>query len=309
LLDLDFYLNPIKNILVDYGASFNDSNQAPRMGELLASRGCPFQCAFCAVPALSQHRMRYHSPERVVADISDLLGRGANFVYFNDDCFTVNRQYTLALCNEIERVFGSRIPWVAQSRAENVDACLLAAMRRSGCVRIEFGFESGSRRMLRLLDKKAELANYYRAAELARAAGLQFQANMIVGCPEETRADIEASQAFLKTVQPDSVLLNVFWPLPGTRIWCRLASGRIALRSPSVQGLRFSVDDPLPMPAHPMLVRHNFTEMSDETFAATVTEMLELAPEAKQYFLDNVSLFEEAVAETGGLMVGRLSRA
>ncbi|MBU1809489.1 MAG: radical SAM protein, partial [Candidatus Omnitrophica bacterium] len=85
-----------------------------------------------------------------------------------------------------------------------------------GCVGIEYGFESGSQRVLDLMNKRLKIEESLAAAELARRARMRFQANIIVGYPGEQEEDFKKTISFIKKVKPNMVGFNIFMPLPGT---------------------------------------------------------------------------------------------
>lgn len=286
LLNIDFYFNPNKNILVDYKRSYR--GQDPRMGEILTSRGCPMQCAFCACPILWKGKARFHSEKWVLQDLIDIMSHGANFVYFNDDVFTVNPKRVLKLCRSITREgLNKQFQWVAQSRPDQINREMLSAMKKAGCMRIEFGFESGSQRILNSMKKNTTVSQYYRAVEIARETGLDFQANIIFGYPDEGEQDVLKTMKFLEETKASSVLLNAFYPVPGTEIYQELkATG-------------FRINDDF-MPSHPYLTPYNFTSMSDKKYEEVFWRLMEMAPEALTYWEQNKQTFRKVAEEVGG---------
>lgn len=283
LLDIEFYFNSDKNILVDYSKSYH--GQDPKMAEILTSRGCPMQCTFCACPNLWEKCVRYHSDRWVIKDLLDIILRGANFAYFNDDVFTINRKRVFELCKAIKREgLNSKIQWVAQSRPEHVEREMLLTMKEAGCVRIEFGFESGSQRILDLMNKRTSIKQYLKAVEITRQVGLNIQANIIFGYPGETKEDVNKTIDFLKTIKVDSVLLNAFQPIPGTDIYKVLKSDGYVLNDSFI-------------PSHPFLTPYNFTSMNDEKYKEMFWRLMELAPEALNYWEKNREMFNKVAIE------------
>ncbi len=287
LLDIAFYFNPNKNILVDYGKSYKGLN--PKMGEILTSRGCSMQCTFCACPIIWRKQVRFYSEKWVLRDLIDIMSYGANFVYFNDDVFTINRSRVLKLCKALENEgLNEKLQWVAQSRPEHIDIERLTAMKNAGCVRIEFGFESGSQRILDLMKKNTTMAQYHKAVKITRQVGLDFQANIIFGYPDEKEEDVVKTLNFLKEIDAPSVLLNAFWPVPGTEIYQKLTANGV------------KIDDNF-MPSHPYLMPYNFTSMNDEKYEEMFWQLMEMAPEAKSYFERNKQIFKKVRTEIGGI--------
>jgi radical SAM superfamily enzyme YgiQ (UPF0313 family) len=99
-------------------------------------------------------------------------------------------------------------------------------MKKMGCDRVEFGFESGSERVLRLMNKKSNTYKNYRAAQICKQVGMQFQGNFIIGYPDETEEDLLQTVNFMKRSRPNVILMNIYWPLPGTVSYNQLVEGQ-----------------------------------------------------------------------------------
>jgi anaerobic magnesium-protoporphyrin IX monomethyl ester cyclase len=289
----DYYLTKDKNILVDYGRSLGDSSSG--MAEVITSRGCNGHCRFCAVRSAVGFRMRFHSLDWVIGELKELIRNGIGSVYFNDDVFTVDRERTIELCERIIREDIHReLKWIAQSRVDAVDVELLSIMRAAGCVRIEYGFESGSEQVLKEMGKNIGLSEYYRVAEETNRVGITFQANVIYGYPVETKKSVTETITFLSNIDSDSVLLNVFSPVPGSGVWYELKQ-RGQLDDVDINGEW--------LPAHPCLARRNYTKMSDAEWVEHLLRLMEYAPEALSFYENNEVMFREVSEVSDGLLI------
>jgi radical SAM superfamily enzyme YgiQ (UPF0313 family) len=105
-----------------------------------------------------------------------------------------------------------------------MDRELMAAMKASGCVKIAFGVESGSQRVLDLIGKRITPAQARECFRLAREAGVMSQAFFMVGHPEETAEDLAATERLIRELRPDLLFLSVAAPLPGTRYYALMRS-------------------------------------------------------------------------------------
>ena len=110
-----------------------------RAGLLFANRGCPYTCSYCHV--WFGRKLRTRQPARVLTDIRALVDAGTRQFFFLDYTFTFDRAWTLELC-ELLAAAELGVTWVCQTRCENVDASVLAAMRRGGCVGVYYGIET-----------------------------------------------------------------------------------------------------------------------------------------------------------------------
>ena len=124
-----------------------------RMACFLTSRGCPFNCIFCH-NSWRGTPVRGVSPEVIIEELERLIrDYRAHYVWFLDDNFFWKRNSALRFC---ELVIQKKLPvyWATSTRPDSIDDELLALAARSGCKRLAFGFESGSQRVLNVLNKK-----------------------------------------------------------------------------------------------------------------------------------------------------------
>ncbi|MBN1796321.1 MAG: glycosyltransferase [Sedimentisphaerales bacterium] len=183
------------------------------------SRGCPFKCRFCSVGSIWGKKYTYFSAERVVSEIEYLVKNyGAKGIYFREDNFTLNRTRLEKFCNLIIEK-GLKIQWVCESRVSNLDADIMRLMARAGLKGFYFGVESGSQRMLDLMDKGITVEQIRNAFKLCKEANVKAAASIIVGVPGETQQDIKATQDLLNEIKPDVTWANVFVGIPDSSLY------------------------------------------------------------------------------------------
>jgi radical SAM superfamily enzyme YgiQ (UPF0313 family) len=195
------------------------SARGPRPISLMASRGCPFPCSFCAGPVALGRRRRAHSPARVVAMMRELYDRfGTTHTYFHDDHFTLDRPWLDEL---VERCIAEPAPlaWSCASRVEALDEALLARMRRAGCYQIGVGGESGSTEVLKRLDKRLTVNRLDAGIRRIRDAGIETKLYVMIGTPGETPGDVLRTLELVRALAVDHVQVLYFTPLPGTSSW------------------------------------------------------------------------------------------
>lgn len=182
---------------------------------LFTARGCPFDCAYCASRVVGGGRVRQRSIAKVMEEVDYLAGLGFTHITVDDDTLTLDRRRVLAFCAGMKARRG--LTWNCTSRADAMDRELMEAMRDAGCIKIAFGVESGSQRVLDAIGKRITVAQARECFRLAREAGLPAQAFFMVGHPEETQEDIAATEALIHELKPDLLFLSLASPLPGTR--------------------------------------------------------------------------------------------
>jgi len=214
-LDMDFYLRVTKNVIrYLYTSGVH----------ILASRGCPFLCTFCAAKNLwntadSKAKVRYKPVRQVVDEIKYLRGRyGLDAFYLADDTFAMNRNRAIEFCDEL--LAGSvNIIWAMETRVNLVTEELLRAVKRAGCIQVEFGVESGSQKALDRMKKGIRVEDTVRAFELCRKYGLRTFANMMINTPLETEEDVRQTIELKKRIRASHTGVNLTAPIIGTDVY------------------------------------------------------------------------------------------
>lgn len=189
---------------------------------VVTARGCPFACRFCASQSYYGRRVRYRPVEQVLAEVRELaLALGVRNLGFWDDTFTLDRKRVMDICQGIRDIPG-KVEWICLARVDTVDPDLLAAMAAAGCYQIQYGVESGSERLLRLLGKNCTLEQVKNAFQWTRQAGIQSAGFFMLGIPGETPTEREQTIALAKALRPDYASFNICTPLPGSPLYADL---------------------------------------------------------------------------------------
>jgi anaerobic magnesium-protoporphyrin IX monomethyl ester cyclase len=227
-----------------------------RATTLYSSRGCAYDCNFCAGKvATGGGRVRYQSVDMVIEEIK-LLQRDYDVqgIYFADDMFDVNRERADIICEKlIQTGLNRKVHIYPQIRVNNIDKGRLKLMKRAGVIRVDIGFESGSQKTLDAMNKRTTVEQNYRAARILHEMGLQFQANIIVGYPGEDEEDIRQTELLLRRTRPHWINFAEFLPLPGSRVYGDLEQKRL-IRSEMLEYTR----------------PYNLTNMDDKTFGGFI---------------------------------------
>ncbi len=227
-LDLDA-LPPIPYELVDVAAY----QRRGLLWALYTSRGCPHRCGFCAVSKVHSRRWRGQSAERVLAEMRRLHGFGARQINICEDNFFVDRRRGERLAQLLGES-GLGIEWTASARVDDIlrlSPETLALYHRSGLRHLHIGAESGSDRVLALLNKRIGRNDILAANLHLKAAGIVPEYIFVMGFPTETEAERQETLdliAQLKRENPDAWFwrLNRYVPYPGTPLYdMALAAG------------------------------------------------------------------------------------
>jgi len=186
-----------------------------RRSAVLTSRGCPFHCSWCSKPTFGTS-FRQQSPRRVLDEVRALRERyGVDYVRFCDDVFGIDRRWLERLLDGlIEEVPGLRFECLA--RVDLLKPDLLERMHQAGLTRVYLGVESGSQRMLDVMNRGTRLAQIERAAAELRRAGVRQFWFLMLGYPGETLEDIEATLQLFRRFSPEEYSVSIAVPVPGT---------------------------------------------------------------------------------------------
>jgi radical SAM superfamily enzyme YgiQ (UPF0313 family) len=222
--ELDDIPTPDRNLCDRDHYSLFGPRQRGKTAVVITSRGCPFRCSFCSRIALTQNTYRVRSPENVLAELEELHREGYRFLFFGDNNFLIDRKRVLAIADGIiARGFAFRI--VVAGRVDAADPELFARLRQAGVFLLSMGLESGVQSSLDFLNKGTTVERNGRAVRLAHQAGLFVHANFILGCADETEADLLATRRFVLDLPLDSIFVNVLSYQYGSSLWTE-AHGR-----------------------------------------------------------------------------------
>tara|TARA_B100000959_G_scaffold284860_1_gene357671 strand:+ start:26 stop:1441 length:1416 start_codon:yes stop_codon:yes gene_type:complete len=184
---------------------------------IFTSRGCPYKCTFCDRPHLGK-MFRARSPENVVQELEECVKMGIDNFLFYDDTFSVNKKRVIDICKEIIKR-KLNIDWDIRTRVDNVNEEMLRLMKKAGCNGIHYGIETGSEKILKVLDKGITIEQANRIFELTRKYRIPTLAYFMIGNPTETIDDINTTFKVMKMLKPDYVHLTILTPFPGTKIY------------------------------------------------------------------------------------------
>ena len=183
---------------------------------VLASRGCPYSCIFCA-DALPN--VRFRSPDKVVDELDIMVRRYClERVDFADSVFTLDRERTLALCGAIKKR-GLKLKWSCLTRCDLVDKELLFAMNDAGCFLILFGVESGVEEIRRKAGKNIYDEKVREAFSMCHELGIRTGASFMFGHPEETLEDMRKTIDFACSLDTTYGVFSMTELMPGTRMF------------------------------------------------------------------------------------------
>lgn len=188
------------------------------------SRGCVYDCDFCALSCYYKPRFNRRSAEETAAEAESLRGR---MIFFTDDNFCGDPEEAVRLLELLEPL---RLRWACEISMDFVaDESLVRLMARAGCRGVLIGFESLSDESLRAMKKRMNSpAAYRRAIENLQRSGLPHWSSFLLGYDSDGPDIFQRTVDFAISIRSCTSAFNPLTPYPGTGLYGRLeAEGRL----------------------------------------------------------------------------------
>lgn len=238
--------------LYDYRVSVSLANYNgvfdPPMVTMLASRGCIYNCSFCAPHATRMFGKgeRIRSVDNVLGEL-EILREKYPFksLKFYDYSFLTKPEWVNEFCEKYrERGFNQDI--LCQSTVHSI--CrhpeLLIKLKKVGLKMLLVGFESGSDRVLKILHKAASAELNLKAAKIVRENGIILGGSFMLGVPGETREDARLTAKLVRKMKPHFTSVSFFTPIPGNYLYEKCMKEGISLVEGPEDLVTFAPDKP-----------------------------------------------------------------
>ncbi|MBI2630424.1 B12-binding domain-containing radical SAM protein [Candidatus Pacearchaeota archaeon] len=196
-----------------------DVKDAKQTSLITTSRGCPMGCKFCETSMAWGRKVRSTSAERLYKEVEYLNKKfGIDYIRFADDLFTLKKEKVIKFCQLVIKN-KLMIKFRIQARVDTVDEEMLDMLKKAGCDLIEYGAESGSDRILKIMGKNITTEKIKKAVELTRKAGIGLKYFLIVGSLEEKEEETWETFRLIKETKPDWIGINALTIYPGTEVY------------------------------------------------------------------------------------------
>lgn len=217
-IDLDYY-SPSWH-LVNLERYFKKKWGLKRVLPILISRGCPHRCNFCYNLIVNRKIWRAPSLGKSIQEIEKLKRDYViDGLIFYDDSFFTNPDRALEIIKQID------LPWFSEMRADYVDEFSIEEIVRYNCQTLYVGAESGSQRVLDIIQKDIKIEDIIRCVRLCKKYNLELNLSFMTGIPRESIDDTEKTMDFidyLSKVYPKvNIEFKIYTPYPGTPLWER----------------------------------------------------------------------------------------
>ena len=199
---------------------FDDISRRQPYAVLYTSLGCPFKCTFCCINSLfGKNTIRYRGVDAVMAEIDELVNSyGIRNIKIMDEMFAMNEKRVAELCDRIiERKYDLNF-W-AYARVNTVSQRMLAKMKQAGINWVSYGFESGSKRVIKDVTKGYDTEKVMEVVQQTYDEGLHICANYIFGLPEDDFESMNETLGLMFDINAEWSNLYSAMALPGSQLY------------------------------------------------------------------------------------------
>ena len=213
--DLDALPPPRRELVEKYRGRYFFTGVRP-MASIFTSRGCSFDCNFCAIWEFYERRTRFLSAARIV---DQMEAAPEPFVFVLDDNFLTSKRRATELCDELESR-GVKKFWMTQGRTDFAadHPELMARLAKNGLVMVLSGYESNDDDNLAALRKKNTWEKNQRANRILRENGI-FATGIFMARADWTKEQFESLYETVRSLAIAIPLLTILTPLPGTQLY------------------------------------------------------------------------------------------
>lgn len=181
-------------------------------------RGCPYSCHWCSRGVYGKSYRR-RSPRSVVDEIKFIQQEyHPDNIWFVDDVFTVSHKWMEEFNNIIQEE-QVKANYECITRADRLNVEVLQLLKESGCFRVWIGAESGSQKIIDLMDRRVDVKVVQQMINAAQKIGIQAGTFIMLGYPTETETDIKATLQHLKNSNPEWFTITITYPIRGTELF------------------------------------------------------------------------------------------
>jgi anaerobic magnesium-protoporphyrin IX monomethyl ester cyclase len=181
-------------------------------------RGCPYTCKWCSTAVYGQSYRR--RPAHLVAQEMKMLKDQyhPDAIWFVDDVFTISHKWLTAFHEEVVKQ-NAQIRFECITRAERLNDEILRLLKEAGCFRIWIGAESGSQKIIDLMDRRVDVNHVKKVIQDTNALGIETGTFIMLGYPGETEDDITETIQYLKDANPTQYTITIAYPIKGTSLF------------------------------------------------------------------------------------------
>lgn len=194
----------------------------------MASRGCPYHCAYCSNHLLKQtlfadrpgDYVRFPSLDYLMAEIKQVLNDYpfVESLNFSDDLFFLRKKWAAEFTEKYTAQVG--LPFVCNMRPNHLNPEIAALLKEAGCTLVKIGLESGNEYIRNeILKRNLTDQQMYKAFQCCHDAGITIHTYNMVGIPNETSATVLDTIKMNAKAKSDIQQAFAFYPFPKTELY------------------------------------------------------------------------------------------
>lgn len=186
---------------------------------MFSTRGCPFNCVFCASHQVHGKKVRFYTADRIKNDILYYKEKyGINKFSFYDDHFLIKKDRVLEILNFISQK--NFVAAIFNPAFFAIDEDIASAMKHAGVKSVILSIESGNENTLKnIMHKPSNFKKASEAVDILHNEGINAATNVMIGLPGETKESIDSGLGYLLTTSFNWFQCYVAVPLPGSDLW------------------------------------------------------------------------------------------
>ena len=201
----------------DWDKRFYEPHRNTKILRIPTSRGCTSKCSFCY---RHMSGIRQFSFDYLFDYIEFLMDKfDTNQFSFGDECFSPSKKWSWKFIEAFKKRNIDIMFQIFGMRVDTVDREILHAFKEIGCWMIEYGFESGSQKMLNVIEKRVSVQDNINVALWTKEAGIYTTPAFVLGMPGETTETINETIDFLKKINCEKFQYTYAFPVPGTPLY------------------------------------------------------------------------------------------
>ena len=184
---------------------------------IMTSRGCPFQCSFCASAGLAYRRWRPRDPEECIQELEKAqreISKNLKFVVFDDNPITDKERFKIFLRMYSERIRAELT--IVNVRADGVDDEFLNLLKKCKVDFISIGVEHVNPEVFKLVNKGETLEQIEKAARLIKKHHINLGMSFVIGLPKDNLERTKECIKFCKKIKADEYSINLICPFRHT---------------------------------------------------------------------------------------------
>lgn len=179
---------------------------------LITGTGCPMSCGFCEA---ADTKIEYVPLKQVEQELDDIVELGYNAVYIFDDLFALNKKRSFDIGDMMK---DRGLTFRCNGHAKNMTRDFAEGLAERGLVEIAYGPESGSQRILDIINKKTTVQQNYDFVRHFEGTGVDVKCFLMIGLPSEDKQSIHETEMFIQNTNISDFQLSLFYPYKGTPI-------------------------------------------------------------------------------------------